>query len=208
MRITYDKKQCSDQSPTGCCRRPRRPSAGAAALPHKGELLSVSFGVVWEAHSGRRCGRCRRLRSPRGQKPRMRWAARRRFGRQQLTYLERDLNQRQQPVALQVTEKAQGPSRPFRIDQNAKRRPREPAFSLSAQEWTRTITTLRPLRPERSASTNSATWALLAGRQYTTRQAPSAIVSLIRTTPERDSTPAIKNLPARQYPPVALFSNP
>ena len=30
---------------------------------------------------------------------------------------------------------------------------------LSAQEWIRTITSLRTLRPEHSASTNFATWA-------------------------------------------------
>ena len=32
---------------------------------------------------------------------------------------------------------------------------------LCAQEWIRTITSLRTLRPEHSASTNFATWALL-----------------------------------------------
>ena len=36
---------------------------------------------------------------------------------------------------------------------------RQPRFFKSAQEWIRTITTLRMLRPEHSASTNFATWA-------------------------------------------------
>ncbi len=38
-------------------------------------------------------------------------------------------------------------------------RPRVAAASFYAQERTRTSTTLRPLAPQASASTNSATWA-------------------------------------------------
>ncbi len=34
-------------------------------------------------------------------------------------------------------------------------------ISFSAQEWIRTITPLQALRPEHSASTNFATWALI-----------------------------------------------
>jgi hypothetical protein len=34
-------------------------------------------------------------------------------------------------------------------------------FNLGAQDWIRTSTSLRTLRPEHSASTNFATWALL-----------------------------------------------
>src|SRR3954451_5299641 len=57
------------------------------------------------------------------------------------------------------------------------------ARALGAQERTRTFTAVKPLAPEASASTNSATWAQVAGLERRLLLVSRALVKSLRCRP-------------------------
>src|SRR4051812_25772662 len=75
-----------------------------------------------------------------------------------------------------------------------------------AQERTRTFTAVKPLAPEASASTNSATWAQVAGLERRLLRTGRAVVKSLRRRPNAYYRGMIFSETGPTFPDHALYS--